>query len=216
MERIFLIENNSELGAGTRGASLGIPALRIAALNRGSEIFDDYQRVEIEHHNDLLWRPVRTQFAKRVEGIVRVYERLSRAIGDLVEKDYFPVVLAGDHSSAGGTIAGLAAAYPESRLGVIWIDAHADLHTPYTTPSGNVHGMPLATALGVDNKEEQTNDPSEDEVRAWESLKWVGGLSPKIYPEDLFFLGVRDTETPEDRLMEREHIPILPYRKVGK
>jgi arginase len=59
----------------------------------------------------------------------------------------FPIVLAGDHSTAGGTIAGIKQAFPKQKLGVIWIDAHADLHSPYTTPTGNVHGMPLATAL---------------------------------------------------------------------
>ena len=63
------------------------------------------------------------------------------------------MVLSGDHSSAGGTIAGIKMAKPKSNLGVIWIDAHADLHTPYTTPSGNMHGMPLAAAIGEDNVE---------------------------------------------------------------
>ncbi len=67
--------------------------------------------------------------------------------------------MAGDHSTAYGTIAGIKKAYPKKRLGVVWIDAHADLHTPFTTPSGNMHGMPMAMAFGIDNLESKVNDP---------------------------------------------------------
>ena len=76
----------------------------------------------------------------------------------LLQNNFFPVVLSGDHSIAGGTIAGIKAAKPNSRLGVIWIDAHADLHTPYTTPSGNMHGMPLSASIAEDNEESKVHE----------------------------------------------------------
>ena len=77
-------------------------------------------------------------------------------------KDYFPIVLSGDHSSALGTISGIKSAFPEQNVGVIWIDAHADLHSPYTSPSGNIHGMPLAAALANDNLDSKTNAVDSD------------------------------------------------------
>jgi len=84
--------------------------------------------------------------------------RVSQVVKKALKEDYFPIVLSGDHSSALGTISGIKAAYPEKRLGVIWIDAHADLHSPHTSPSGNVHGMPLAAALDSDNLDCQINE----------------------------------------------------------
>ena len=115
----------------------------------------------------------------------------------------FPLLLAADHGSAGGTIAGIKAAYPSKRLGVIWIDAHADLHTPYTTPSGNMHGMPLATALGIDNEEEQVNELSPEVIAMWNELKNTGIAGAKVLPGDIVFIAVRDTEEQEDALMEQ-------------
>ena len=83
---------------------------------------------------------------------------------------------------------------------MVWIDAHADLHSPYTTPSGNMHGMPLAIALGEDNLENRKNEPHPETVELWNSLKNYA-VTGKIQPEHLVFVGVRDTETPEDNLM---------------
>jgi arginase len=91
-------------------------------------------------------------------------------------------------------------------MGVIWIDAHADIHTPYTTPSGNIHGMPLATALGIDNLESRVNNPIPETVAFWEQLKNMGGLCPKVKPEDVVFISVRDTEKPEDEFISRNGI----------
>ena len=95
-------------------------------------------------------------------------------------------------------------AFPDKRLGVVWIDAHADLHTPFTTPSGNVHGMPLATALAEDNLACQRNTPNAEALEAWEKLKSMGGA--KLSVEDLVFVAVRDTEEQEDALMARQNM----------
>lgn len=118
-------------------------------------------------------------------------------------KDYFPIVLSGDHSSALGTISGIKSAFPEQNVGVIWIDAHADLHSPYTSPSGNIHGMPLAAALANDNLDAKTNAVDSDTQKYWEDIKQIGYKEPKIQPENLVYFGVRDTEEAEDQQMER-------------
>jgi arginase len=117
-----------------------------------------------------------------------------------------PVVISGDHASAGGTIAGIKMAHPEKRLGVVWIDAHADLHSPFTTPSGNVHGMPLAASIAEDNIEMRRNYPNEETLDYWERMKAMGGITPKILPQDLIFVGVRETEKEEVHLMDKYKI----------
>lgn len=214
MAKLDLIENSSEIGAGTRGASLGIEALRVASLNTKSDYFKKYKLSKIDSQNHYLLEDSDTENALRIEGIEKVFKSISSRVSESLSSNKFPLILAGDHSSAGGTIAGIKMANPEARLGVVWIDAHGDLHTPYTTPSGNVHGMPLATALAEDNLENKINDPSEKAIKHWENLKSLGGMSPKILPEDLIFVAVRDTEAPEDRVMDKLDITNYTVRDV--
>ena len=91
-------------------------------------------------------------------------------------------------------------------MGVVWIDAHADLHSPYTSPSGNVHGMPLAAALSIDNKAFQINEVPEETVFFWNKLKRLGIDEPKLDFSNLVYFGVRDTENPEDGCIEENKI----------
>lgn len=203
---IQLIENKSELGAGTRGASLCVDALKVASLNKGSDFFFNYTVKEVKHKNEILYDKVKFAFAKRIEGIIDVFKYISDEVENTISSGKFPIVLAADHASAGGTIAGIKKKYPEKRLGVIWIDAHADLHSPFTSPSGNLHGMPLATAIADDNIQCKVKDLSPEVIELWDELKNVGGISPKINKTDLIFYGVRDTEFPEDEIIKREGI----------
>ncbi|MEW5676341.1 arginase [Flavobacterium enshiense] len=199
---IFLI-NKSEITAGTRGASLGPDAIMTAARKKGSFIFGENKVEKILSQNDLLDKPALHRFAKRIDGLSAVYSVLNERVSAILSNDSFPIILAADHGSAGGTIAGIKSAYPNKRLGVVWIDAHADIHTPYTTPSGNMHGMPLATALAIDNLESRINDVDEETVTFWNALKHIGGITPKITPEDLVYIAVRDTEEQEDAVLNR-------------
>ena len=116
-----------------------------------SNFFIHFPSEKIPHENKLLYEPIESPYAKRIKGIAVLYERVSKAVCDAIKNNFFPVVLSGDHSIAGATIAGIKMAKPKSKIGVIWIDAHADMHTPYTTPSGNVHGMALAATINEDN-----------------------------------------------------------------
>ncbi len=206
MKELQLIINSSEITAGTRGSSLGPDAVIAAARKKENYFFRDHAVMRIENENQMLDTEVKYPFAKRIEGLVQVFDRVSNAVKLTLENGKFPYVLASDHGSAGGTMAGIKAAYPNKRLGVIWIDAHGDLHTPYTTPTGNMHGMPLATALGEDNLECKSNDPHGDIVDYWNRLKNTGVEGPKLSAEDLVFIGVRDTEKQEDAIMERLNI----------
>lgn len=202
-KQITLLINKSEITAGTRGASLGPEAIMTAARKSNNLFFGRYPIAIVEDSNHMLDMEVKFPFAKRIEGLVQVFESVSKEVKTVLDKRDFPFVIAGDHGSAGGTIAGIKAAYPNKRLGVVWIDAHGDLHTPYTTPSGNMHGMPLATALSDDNKQEQKNDLSSEETELWNELKTMHTNGPRLKAEDLVFISVRDTEEQEDALIER-------------
>ena len=203
---IEILINKSEITAGTRGSSLGPEAVMTAARKRESDYFSKFPIHHVQHMNHLLDTTVKFPYAKRIEGLVHVFQSVSSNVKALLDAQKFPLIIASDHGSAGGTIAGIKAAHPNKRLGVVWIDAHGDLHTPYTTPSGNMHGMPLATALGEDNVECKINEIGEEEKRMWNLLKSTGIDGPKISPEDLVFISVRDTELPEDKIIERLNI----------
>jgi arginase len=212
-EITFLI-NTSEITAGTRGSSLGPGALFAAARKQGSTLFGDFPMIHVPEQNYLLDQPTRFPFAKRIDGLVNTFEAISTAVQQVFSENRFPFIIASDHGSAGGTIAGIKAQFPNKRLGVIWIDAHGDLHSPYTTPSGNMHGMPLSTALNEDNLPCKSNELDSETITFWNALKNCGGIVPKINPEDLCFVAVRDTEAQEDALIERLNIKNFTVAEV--
>jgi len=216
MRNLKIIEVRSEIGAGTRGASLGVDAIKVAALDFMSSLFVNIATERIPDENNLLYEPVESPYAKRIKGIYTMYERVSQSVADTIKSGLFPVVLAGDHSTAGGTIAGIRIAKPKNRLGVIWVDAHADMHTPYTTPSGNMHGMPLAASLGFDNEENRNHKVDAGTVEWWNKLKNIGKIQPKIYPEDIVFIALRDYEKEEEALLKQHSIKIIPVQEVRK
>jgi arginase len=196
--QLQFIFNPSELGAGTRGASLGPEAIRAAARAQNSTLFSEYPVYTLPNRNDLLDRPTNFPYAKRIDGVLQIFEGIKIQVKEAIDSGMFPLIIAGDHSSAGGTMAGLKLAYPGKRLGVLWIDAHADLHSPYTTPSGNIHGMPIATALGVDQSDLQKNNLDLTTMQYWNQLK-----SHSLKPADLIYIGVRDVEEEEIHAMKQ-------------
>jgi arginase len=200
---INLIYNRSELGAGTRGSSIGIDALLMEATKKGNTFFRDTPSQSINDKNHILTEPNNHKWAKHIDGLIGIYEEVCETVCDVVKKNNFPLIISGDHASAGGSVAGIKKAHPDKRLGIIWIDAHADLHSPYTSPSGNVHGMPIATIIDEDNLKFELDDVDDSTKIHWEKLKNVGGIKPKALPQDIVFIGVRDTEKEEDYLIEK-------------
>jgi len=216
MKNIKLIEVPSEIGAGTRGASMGIDAIKIAALDFMSNFFVHFPSERIEMQNNLLFEPIHSPYAKRIHGVLSMYEKISKAISDSMKNNFFPVVLSGDHSNAGGTIAGIKMARPKSKLGVIWIDAHADLHTPYTTPSGNMHGMPLASAIAENNEESKVHELDEKTAKMWDQLKYIGKTPQNVLPEDIVFISLRDYEKEERFLIEKYGMKVITTSDVRR
>ncbi|RYY88142.1 MAG: arginase [Chitinophagaceae bacterium] len=214
MKNIKLIEVPSEIGAGTRGASLGIEAIKIAALDFMSNFFIHFPSDRIPVENKLLYEPIESPYAKRIKGITSMYEKVSKSVSETIKSNFFPVVLSGDHSIAGATIAGIKIAKPKSKLGVIWIDAHADLHTPFTTPSGNMHGMPLSLSINEDNIENAVHELDAETTKMWNGLKNLGKIAPKVLPEDVVFIALRDFEKEEKALIDKYGIKVISTKEV--
>lgn len=216
MNDIKIIEVKSEIGAGTRGASLGVEAMKIASLDLKSDLFRQYESIEVENVNELLFDGAEHAHSKFIDGVLIMEERVCLEIYETLLDERFPLVMAGDHSTAYGTIAGIKKAHPKKRLGVIWIDAHADIHTPYTTPSGNMHGMTVAMACDIDNLECKINDPKNETIEYWEQIKNVGIPGAKTYPEDFVYIAVRDLEKPENYLINKYGMGFLTTEEVKK
>lgn len=212
--KIKLIKNRSDIGAGTRGSDMGIDAIEIAAINAGSDFFHVQAFEDVETHNESIYNKNRNDFAKRIEHVQEQCERVSKAVTANLKEGFFPIVLSGDHSSALGTMSGIKAAYADKKIGVIWLDAHADLHSPYTSPSGNIHGMPLAAALGNDNLSCQINHPEKGTIVHWEAMKNIGVHGPKVTPEHLIFFGLRDYEEAEANLIAAHDISVYKVEEV--
>ena len=203
---IKLIKNRSDIGAGTRGSDMGVDAIEIAAINQNSDYFNQFEFQDVETHNESIYDKDRSTFAKRIEHVVEQCTRVCNTVKENLEAHFFPIVLSGDHSSALGTISGIKAVYPDQTLGVVWIDAHADLHSPYTSPSGNIHGMPLAAALADDNLSCQINEIALETQEYWEKMKNIGCKGAKILAENLVYFGVRDTQEAENKQIEKLEI----------
>jgi arginase len=190
--------------------------MKIASLDLNSDFFKTHDSVEVENVNELLFDGAKHSYAKFIDGVMIMEERVCLEVYETVWEDYFPIILAGDHCTAYGSIAGIKKANPQARLGVIWIDAHADFQTPYTTASGNMHGMPLAMACGIDNLECKVNDPRGETLEYWEQIKNVGMPGPKIYPEDIVFVSLRDLEKPENYLINKYNINFIETEDIKK
>jgi arginase len=131
--------------------------------------------------------------ARYLQQIAETCTRTAEAVAASLEEGMTPLVLGGDHSLAAGSISGVAEFYrrQQQKIGVIWIDAHSDINTPETSPSGNVHGMPLAALLGL------------GEGTGLDPLSQIFGYAPKIYPENTVLVGVRDIDAAERENIRR-------------
>jgi arginase len=181
---------------------MGIDALEIAAINAENDFFNRYPFIDVPTHNESIYDKVNNTFAKRINFVAEQCERVCDVTSMVLRQQHFPLVISGDHSSALGTLAGITHAHPGKTVAAIWIDAHADLHTPLSSPSGNIHGMPLAAALGLDNEKYGVNTIDEATKKSWDQIKALGGGQPKIKPEHLLYFGLRSTEEAEDNVIE--------------
>ncbi len=204
---VRLIEAASEIGAGKRGASMGMSALRVAAWKNGSDLFGHAEESILRDENDVLYEDDNTPNAHHIDGLIRFESDLAYEVYKFLRSNIFPMVIGGDHSIAIGSVSGTKMAFPNERLGVIWIDAHADLHSPWTTPSGNVHGMPLSLLMNIEKK--GRNKPRVFTMDTWDRLRKIGMSGAKLQPSDLVFIALRDYEPEEEAIIKEHGIKVI-------
>ncbi|MEI6508257.1 MAG: arginase [Bacteroidota bacterium] len=207
-DRFKLITVESDFGAGKKGAAHGPKALLKELKERNFEAIDIYNYLRLVPHE--MPPSTDTPYGKNIENITNFQLKVCENISETLRLNKIPFILSGDHSSANALISGVKDVYANNRIGVIWIDAHADLHSPYTTPSGNIHGMPIAALMGHDHREMGNNQPKEITKTLWETLKKLGRrrISPKIQGKDIVFISLRSTEAEEERIIVKENIKV--------
>jgi len=185
---IAIIGAPLDLGQGRRGVDMGPSALRVANLNArvaalGYEV-EDLGNIAVEQAEAA---PADDRHAKFLPQIAAACGQLATKVQGALSRGYVPLVLGGDHSVAIGTVSGVSRHFREQgqRVGLIWLDAHADMNTPGTSPSGNIHGMPLACLLGM--------GPG--------ALADLGGFHPKVAPHNTAIVGLREVD-----LTEKPHV----------
>lgn len=200
-EAVFIL-SSYDIGAGKQGAADGPVAIKDSIIGHGVSK-EDF----ILLNNALTQKDFDDTFfhAKYIDIVLENSKKLEAQIVSVFNSKRMPIILSGDHSNAIGGLSGLKNANPEKTIGVIWIDAHADIHSPYTTPSGNLHGMPLAALAGLDNQEIAINSITEKEIYYWNELKKLGiaDISPKFDLKNLVFIGIRDAEDQEWEIIEK-------------
>ncbi len=182
--RIRIIGVPLDMGASRRGVDMGPSAMRVAGLEArleavGHQVTDGGNiRVEVAET-----RKSGASNARYLAEIAETCTRTAEAVVRTLEEGMVPMVLGGDHSLAAGSVSGVAEFYRKrnERIGLIWLDAHSDINTPETSPSGNVHGMPLAALLGLGP----------------DALQNIYGFSPKVAPENTVLIGIRDIDAAE-------------------
>jgi len=208
MSKIKLIEIHSDLGGRIAGASLGADAVRLASysLPKFANFYERFQNelyTEIKAPNKFYHADIKYPLAKRIELIYPILMQICDVVSNSVIQNDFTLLISGDHSTASGTIAGIKQAMPNARIGIVWIDAHGDVHNPYTSDSGNLHGMPLSTAINDNNLDCRFNEIDNETAEWWEKVQEIGGTKDKINFADVVYVGLRDYEQAERYIINK-------------
>lgn len=212
-KQIQIITIQSELGAGTEGASMG--AVRLTEFFSNPPI-SEFAPIFLKGEGKTT--PLYPE-AKHIEKFALFAEnQIAPALCSACQQGHFPLILSGDHANAIGVISGIQQANPNAKIGVLWIDAHSDIHTPYTTPSGNLHGMSLAALTRTDNLAHAVNPKQKEIDNFWQSLKQLAPKHSGLQFADLAFIGLRSFENPEIALIREKNIQVWEVselRKIG-
>ncbi|MGD9678187.1 MAG: arginase [Vulcanibacillus sp.] len=188
-----------DLGANRRGVDMGPSAIRYANVKERLESsgYDvvDHGNIYVPTPNESKIENTKNRYLEEVK---MVNDELANLTANVLEKGRFPLILGGDHSIGIGTIAGIAK--QKKDFGVIWIDAHGDLNTSETSPSGNIHGMSLAVSLGYGHPD----------------LVNILGFAPKIKPENVVIIGARHLDKGEKELIKRLGIKVLTMHEIDR
>jgi len=200
---IRIIAVPMDLGASRRGTDMGPSALRIAGL--GAAIRD--MGYSLEREEDIAVPAMETRSVEDINArfkpqILDVCTQLGERVRAILGGGQFPLVIGGDHSIAMGTVSGAAAHFRDrgEEMGLIWFDAHGDMNVPGVSPSGNIHGMPLAHLLG-------RGDPD---------LAGILGFSPKVNPKKVALIGIRDIDAGERKIIHESGIHVFTMRDIDE
>lgn len=192
-----------DLGANLRGSNMGPATIRIANLQRNLEVLGyqvrDLGDLQVPYREQISEEEKKLHFLPTIEKVVRELSILTKAS---VSSGHIPLTLGGDHAVAIGSIAGVSASLKEKNqnLGLIWFDAHADLNTPETSPTGNIHGMPLAVTLG----------------KGHPSLVGIRGDHAKVKPENVALIGIRSIDDEERNICKSIGIRYFTMREIDE
>jgi arginase len=196
---ISLIGVPMDLGQTRRGVDMGPSAIRYAGvverLEEIGHLVSDEGDIQISAAEKTA--PTNTNLRNLTE-VTDASTSLANKVHEVMENGQFPLILGGDHSIAIGTLAGLGDRY--KNLGVIWYDAHADINTDDTSPSGNIHGMPLAVSIGLGH----------------EQLVNIRGFAPKIKPENVVIIGARSIDPGERKIIKQLGIKVFTMHEIDK
>ncbi|HTR45831.1 MAG TPA: arginase [Verrucomicrobiae bacterium] len=202
-EKIRIIGVPMDLGASRRGVDMGPSALRVAGLQSrlkqlGRQV-EDAGNIVVPQAEE---QPYGERKARYLDEIAQTCKGLADMVRKSLDEDMLPLVLGGDHSIAVGTVAGAAAHYNKKgkRIGVIWLDAHGDMNTPESSPTGNVHGMPLASIMGF--------GPPE--------LTELAGVKPMAEPRNVALVGIRDLDAKERRFAKESGVHVFTMRDIDE
>jgi arginase len=192
-----------DLGSGRRGVDMGPSAIRIAGVEDrlrelGHTVVDDGD-IAIKNMEEL---KVGDVHARYLNEIARASTVACRKIDRIMSLGHFPLVLGGDHSIAAGTVSGIAAfaRRKKQRLGLLWVDAHGDINTPESSPSGNIHGMPVATLLGFGP----------------EKLTGIAGKFAKLDPANIALVGIRSLDEGEKRRLKETGVQVHTMSDIDR
>jgi arginase len=192
-----------DLGQSRRGVDMGPSALRVAGLQQRIRqlnwTVEDIGNVDVKQAEEMQYGEKRAKFLSEISDACR---ELAGLVDNTLSEGMLPIVLGGDHSIAVGTMTGAATHYrkKEKQIGLLWLDAHGDMNTPESSPSGNVHGMPLAAIIGYGAPE----------------LVDMGGFKPKVPPRNVAIVGARDLDAKERRIVKESGIHVLTMRDIDE
>lgn len=201
--RVSLLGVPMDLGGGRRGVDMGPSALRIACVEEAVRAlgyeWNDRGNVPVPQPES---REPRDTHARFLGEIAHCCQRLRARVERVLAEEELPLVVGGDHSIAVGTVAGIAAHHRArgEAIGLLWFDAHADMNTPGTTISGNVHGMPLAACLGHGAPE----------------LVELAGFAPMVRPENTVLIGIHDVDAAERTVVHESGIRAFTMRDIDE
>lgn len=191
-----------DYGQTRRGVDMGPSAIRYAGvverLKAIGHVVTDEGDIRLPLNNYQINTSMEDSKLLNLQEVIKINTVLAEKVLSVTEKKQFPLILGGDHSIAIGTLAGLGSYY--QNLGVIWFDAHADLNTPDTTPSGNIHGMPLAVSLGLGH----------------EALVNIHNYSPKIKSDNIIIIGARSVDVGERLLIKELGIKVYTMHEIDR